>query len=93
MGNGYGSVRYDREKDFEAYDASPPLLRWLQQNAVAKWCARGMLADYRRMTRPQSLTPREACQTIIDAIERRERQHTVKAYGKSHPEAGPHRDH
>ena len=45
MGNGYGNRRYDREKDFAAYDASPPLLRWVQQNAVAKWCARGMLED------------------------------------------------
>lgn len=93
MGNGYGSVRYDREKDFAAYDASPPRLRWLQQNAVAKWCARGMLADFLHMTRVQGATPQDASRAIVRAIEERERKHTIRAYGKSHPEASAHREH
>lgn len=92
MGNGYGSVRYDREKDFAAYDASPPLLRWVQANAVAKWCARGMLTDFKHMTRVLGMPPAAACQEIIQGVQEQERKHTIKAYGKTHPEA-VQRDH
>ncbi len=88
MGNGYGNRIYDREKDFAAYDASPPLLRWAQANAVAKWCARGILSDFQSLTQG-GLPPRDACSRIIRAMARAERTHTIKAYGRAHPEAPP----
>ncbi len=92
MGNGYGSALYDREKDFAAYDASPPLLRWVQQNAVAKWCARRILKEYRHLVSNAGLTPHDACQRIIAGVAQGERKDTVKAYGKTHPEAVPRGD-
>lgn len=89
MSNGYGSWRGTREADMAAYDRSPPLLRQAQAYAVANWASVPQLRDYHQLIGPMGWSARDACHLIMRTMAQSEREHTVKTYGRKHPEALP----
>lgn len=92
MSNGYGTYRTNRADAMAAYDAAPPPLRWIMRNAVAKWSAKHLVQQYWEHRRA-GLSQTKALMAIAAMIQREEAHDTRKTYGKTHPEAYPHRDH
>lgn len=78
MSNGYGTYRCTRSADMAAYDACPPRVRWLLRNAVGPWASKPILRDLR-----DGRTEAE----IAKMIRRGDREDTIAAYGRNHPEA------
>ena len=90
MGNGYGDVSVTRKVDMAYYDDAPPPLRWLMRNAVTPFSAVHMVNDYWHLREVQNLKHVQAVGILTEAVERRDREMTVRAYGRTHPEAqGP----
>jgi hypothetical protein len=65
----------------------PPRLRWLMRSAVSSYSAPHMVGHYWQLRQGNNLTHRDAIQVLTDAVEHRDREHTLKAYGPTHPEA------
>ena len=86
MSNGYGSYRTTAEADLAAYDASPPLLRWIERNTIAKWASVPLLKEWRR-AEARGIAPHDIAREFANDIRTVERKHTRKHYGSAHPEA------
>lgn len=85
-GNGYGSYKTTRDADLAAYDASPPLLRWIARNAVADWAAKPMLKHWRELE-AFGIPGRDIARAMASDIRASEARDTLKYYGPTHPEA------
>ena len=85
-GNGYGSYRTTNAADMAAYDAAPPLLRWILRNTVADWGAKPAL-DRWLEAEAAGMQPREMAHAMAGHIHRQEQSDTLEHYGPTHPEA------
>lgn len=87
MSNGYGNVHVTRAADMAAYDDAPPPLRWLIRNAVSPFSAVHMVRQYWQLRQKKNVPHPVAIDIVTKHVERCDREHTVTAYGPTHPEA------
>lgn len=78
MSNGYGDVYIDRYTDMAAHDACPPVLRRAVCYAVTKY------SSVHKLNQWLSGCP---ARVMLRSMIRRDREHTLIAYGPTHPEA------